>query len=125
MFGEAVAKAQGFPLSATDIAVAYDGFQVLKGVSIDVGPGEIVGLIGPNGAGKTTLFDCLSGFVAVRGAGVGRRHRGHRHAAAPPGRAPDSAAASRTPASITPSPCSTRSASPPSCACAPPAWSSP
>jgi ABC-type branched-subunit amino acid transport system ATPase component len=67
VFGEAVAKAQGFPLSATDIAVAYDGFQVLKGVSIDVGPGEIVGLIGPNGAGKTTLLDCLSGFVPCDG----------------------------------------------------------
>ena len=34
-------------------------------VSMEVHPGEVVGLIGPNGAGKTTLIDAVTGFVPV------------------------------------------------------------
>jgi branched-chain amino acid transport system ATP-binding protein len=54
-------------LTARDVSVAFGGLQVLSHVSIDVAPGEIVGVIGPNGAGKTTLFDCVSGFVPCSG----------------------------------------------------------
>jgi lipopolysaccharide export system ATP-binding protein len=56
-------------LSATDIHKAYGQRQVVKGVSLQVSSGEIVGLLGPNGAGKTTTFYSLAGFITPE-AGV-------------------------------------------------------
>jgi len=42
---------------------AYRGRQVVKGASLSVQSGEIVGLLGPNGAGKTTIFDIMVGLT--------------------------------------------------------------
>lgn len=51
-------------LVTTDHLVkAYRGRRVVNGVSIEIGPGEIVGLLGPNGAGKTTTFNMVVGVV--------------------------------------------------------------
>jgi ABC-type branched-subunit amino acid transport system ATPase component/ABC-type branched-subunit amino acid transport system permease subunit len=55
------------PLVARDIRVQYGGRFVVVGASIEVRPGEVVGLIGTNGAGKTTLMNAISGFVRASG----------------------------------------------------------
>jgi len=57
-------------LAVSDIAVRFGVTDVLKGVSLEVRPGAIVGLIGPNGAGKTTLIDVITGYVTPRGGSV-------------------------------------------------------
>lgn len=49
-------------LSVRDITARYGEAQVLQGVSLDVGAGEVVTLVGRNGAGKTTLLRCLMGL---------------------------------------------------------------
>jgi branched-chain amino acid transport system ATP-binding protein len=53
-------------LSVRDIGVSFGGITALEGVSVDVSPGEVLGVIGPNGAGKTTLFNVICGFVRPR-----------------------------------------------------------
>ncbi len=50
-------------LSTSDIKKSYKGRQVVKGVTVEVNQGEIVGLLGPNGAGKTTSFYMIVGLV--------------------------------------------------------------
>jgi len=50
-------------LEIKDLFKSYDGKEVVKGISILVKRGEIVGLLGPNGAGKTTTFYMIVGIV--------------------------------------------------------------
>lgn len=50
-------------LQAQNLAKSYKGRQVVKDVSLEVRPGQIVGLLGPNGAGKTTTFYMVVGLV--------------------------------------------------------------
>ncbi|MCO5267848.1 MAG: LPS export ABC transporter ATP-binding protein [Brumimicrobium sp.] len=50
-------------LYTKNISKTYKNRQVVKGVSIDVNQGEIVGLLGPNGAGKTTSFYMIVGLI--------------------------------------------------------------
>ncbi|MBI3553283.1 MAG: LPS export ABC transporter ATP-binding protein [Elusimicrobia bacterium] len=50
-------------LAATEIHKTYGERKVVKGLSLEVNSGEIVGLLGPNGAGKTTTFYSLAGFI--------------------------------------------------------------
>jgi lipopolysaccharide export system ATP-binding protein len=50
-------------LRTIDLTKSYSGRTVVRGVSIDVASGEIVGLLGPNGAGKTTTFYMTVGLT--------------------------------------------------------------
>jgi lipopolysaccharide export system ATP-binding protein len=50
-------------LSTDEIGKSYKGRQVVRGVSLDISQGEVVGLLGPNGAGKTTSFYMIVGLV--------------------------------------------------------------
>ena len=52
----------GTPLvEMRDISISFGGIKAVDHVSIDLYPGEVVGLLGHNGAGKSTLIKCLSG----------------------------------------------------------------
>jgi energy-coupling factor transporter ATP-binding protein EcfA2 len=64
-------------LNARDVWLAYDGAEVLRGVSLAVGGGELIALMGRNGSGKTTLLRTIVGLarpqrgqVMVNGASV-------------------------------------------------------
>ena len=50
-------------LRAEDLVKRYKKRTVVRGVSIDVRQGEVVGLLGPNGAGKTTTFYMIVGMI--------------------------------------------------------------
>ncbi len=60
MSGEA---GMGRVLSTEDIGKSYGGRSVVRGVSLQIAQGEVVGLLGPNGAGKTTSFYMIVGLV--------------------------------------------------------------
>ena len=71
-------------LSVVDLSRDYGPVQAVRGVSFDVGAGEILGLLGPNGAGKTTTLECILG---LRRPDRGTIRLGDVDALAEPGRA--------------------------------------
>src|SRR5689334_10699497 len=50
-------------LQAKALVKSYGRRHVVRGINIEVHPGEVVGLLGPNGAGKTTSFHCVVGLL--------------------------------------------------------------
>lgn len=60
--------AEGMPLlRLKDLAVSYGGIRALKGIDLEVKPGEIVAMIGANGAGKTTTLKSIAGLLPLAG----------------------------------------------------------
>ncbi|MGW8813038.1 branched-chain amino acid ABC transporter ATP-binding protein/permease [Gordonia terrae] len=57
-------------LEVDDLVKTFGGVKAVRGVSLDVKPGEVLGIIGPNGSGKTTVLNLLSG-VYVPDSGDG------------------------------------------------------
>jgi ABC-2 type transport system ATP-binding protein len=58
-------------LHIVDLAKRYPtGVEALRGVSVDIAPGEIYGLLGPNGAGKSTLIHCTTGLAQPTGGSI-------------------------------------------------------
>ena len=57
-------------LKVEDLHVYYDAIHAIKGVTFDVGEGEIVTLIGANGAGKTTTLHAISGLLKPRSGSI-------------------------------------------------------
>jgi branched-chain amino acid transport system ATP-binding protein len=80
---------EGEVLEARGVTVHFGGLPALDDVSLNLAPGEILGLIGPNGSGKTTLVNVLSGYIRSFEGDVrlGRRRLGGRkpHAVAKAG----------------------------------------
>jgi iron complex transport system ATP-binding protein len=68
-------------LQLTDVAVELGERDVVRGVSAEVGQGELVVIVGPNGAGKTTLLRALAGLLAPRTGAI--RVLGHDPLRAP------------------------------------------
>jgi branched-chain amino acid transport system ATP-binding protein len=54
-------------LRIAGLRVAYGGIQAVKGIDLEIGPGELVALIGANGAGKTTSLRAITGSLAWGG----------------------------------------------------------
>ncbi len=75
-------------LELRDLEVAYGGVVAVRGLSLDVPPGEIVGLIGPNGAGKSTTLHAIMGLIPARSGEIRLGERSLR------GRSPESIARS-------------------------------
>jgi ABC-type branched-subunit amino acid transport system ATPase component/ABC-type branched-subunit amino acid transport system permease subunit len=67
---------RGGGVEIKDVSVRFGGLTAIEDVSLEVKPGEVLGIIGPNGAGKTTLINTLSGLSSGGKVGGSIRYGG-------------------------------------------------
>ncbi|MEB2844102.1 ATP-binding cassette domain-containing protein [Rhizobiales bacterium RZME27] len=72
-------------VQARNVHKAFDQLEVLKGIDLDVAPGEVVVVLGPSGSGKSTFLRCINhlesiqqGFIEVDGEQIGYRVKNDR-----------------------------------------------
>jgi polar amino acid transport system ATP-binding protein len=71
MTSHASATAQQQPLvHAVNVTKAFHGNEVLKGIDLDIHPGEVVCLLGPSGSGKTTFLRCINQLESIDGGRI-------------------------------------------------------
>lgn len=58
-----------------NLLFAYNGEDILKGISLTLERGELLGIIGPNGSGKSTLIRLISGLISPRQGNVSLKER--------------------------------------------------
>jgi simple sugar transport system ATP-binding protein len=69
MKGVPVEQSGEYVLRMKGIAKSYYGNKVLKGIDLDMKPGEVHGIVGENGAGKSTLMNILFGMSVIHSTG--------------------------------------------------------
>src|SRR5438132_857537 len=57
-------------ISLRNISKSFDGVEVLKGIDLDIEPGDVIGLVGENGAGKSTCMNIISGSLTPDGGSI-------------------------------------------------------
>ena len=72
-------------VEARNVHKSFDHLEVLKGIDLDVMPGEVVVILGPSGSGKSTFLRCINhleaiqqGAIAVDGEQIGYRVKNNR-----------------------------------------------
>jgi branched-chain amino acid transport system ATP-binding protein len=58
-------------LDVENASSGYGSLNVLRGVTIKIGPGQLAAIVGPNGHGKTTYLKTVSGLVRARSGRIG------------------------------------------------------
>ncbi|MDB5403985.1 MAG: transporter ATP-binding protein, partial [Rhodopila sp.] len=58
-------------LDIRDLRAGYGPLEIIRGLNLNVQPGEFVALMGPNGAGKSTLLKTIFGMATISGGSIG------------------------------------------------------